>query len=75
MESIERKARAELRRQSAVIIRTELADPQPDSELLRGLEAMSLAWKLTSEAWSLSGQPWPEYERTSTPLRFEPKSD
>jgi hypothetical protein len=73
MGSEERKARAELRRQRAVIVRAELADLQPNSEILRGPEAMSLAWRLTREAWSLSGKPWPEYDRTSTPHRFKPE--
>jgi hypothetical protein len=73
MGSEERKIRARQRRQSAVITRAELMDAESGLETLRGPEAMSLAWRLTREAWSLSGQPWPDYDRASIPHRFKPE--
>lgn len=73
MGSEERKARASLRRKRAVITRAALTDEQVDRDILYGPEAMSLAWRLTLESWSLSGRPWPDYDRASTPHRFKPE--
>ena len=66
----ERKLRAEERRARIVISRHRLGDPETDLFPIRGAEAISLAARLTREAWSLSGQPFPDYDRANTPYRF-----
>lgn len=75
MPAEDRKQRAESRKARATITRSTLADADVDRDPVYGLEAMSLAWRLTREAWSLSGQPWPDYDRASTPYRFTLKTD
>jgi len=70
----ERLARAEWRGRHAVILRSQL-DDAADLSPITGAEAISLASRLTIEAWSISGQPWPEYDRPNTPYRFTTESD
>jgi hypothetical protein len=69
MDDAERKARAEHRRRSAVLVRTTLHDEQ-DPHPLCGAEAMNLVWTLTIESWRLAGKEIPPYDRASTPYRF-----
>ena len=37
-------------------------------------ERLAMMWPLAVEAWSLTGQPMPEYERKDTPVRWLPPS-
>lgn len=50
--------------------RARLGGVEPDLDPLDGVGAISLATQLTREAWSMSGLPWPRYERSETPYRF-----
>ena len=61
-----RKARATLRR-------TSLHAPDDGSDAVRGEEALSLVTQLTREGWSLAGLPFPDYDRSSIPVRFVPR--
>ncbi|MFZ1700063.1 MAG: hypothetical protein WBO10_09400 [Pyrinomonadaceae bacterium] len=70
MENPDRQKRAELRRQRVVITRCSLEDSDVDPNPTFGPEAISLVTQLTREVWSLSGLPWPEYNRAGTPYRF-----
>jgi hypothetical protein len=53
-----------------IISRHRLGDEQADESPIRGAEAFWLATQLTLEAWSLSGAPFPDYDRANTPYRF-----
>ena len=35
-------------------------------------ERLAMMWPLAVEAWSLTGEPMPEYERKDTPVRWLP---
>ena len=35
-------------------------------------ERLAMMWPLAVEAWSLTGEPMPEYEREDTPVRWLP---
>ena len=35
-------------------------------------ERLAMMWPLAVEAWSLTGEPMPEYEREDTPIRWLP---
>jgi len=37
-------------------------------------ERIAMMWPLATEAWSLTGQPMPEYERKDTPVRLIPSA-
>lgn len=71
MEDPERLARAAGRRSRAILRRTHLSDTV-DPSPLRGIEALSLVARLTSESWSLAGLDEPKYARRQIPLRFVP---
>lgn len=66
----DRKSRAEQRGRRAVISRHRLGDDEVDHFPVRGVEAISLATRISREAWSLSGRAWPDYSRSDTPYRF-----
>ena len=68
----DRRARAEARRSSAVIQRSTLHEGERDLSPISGVEALSLATRLTRESWSLSGRPLPSYSRKTIPVRFVP---
>lgn len=70
MSARDRKQRAEERRGRIVISRLRFGDPEVDLFPVRGAEAISLAARLTLEQWSLSGLPFPDYDRSNTPYRF-----
>lgn len=53
------------------IRKTRLGD-ETDPAPVTGAEAVSLVWRLTQQAWSLSGQPMPTYRRDQIPFRFVP---
>lgn len=72
MTDIGRNPRAIERRRRAIITRHALDDGGPDTVPVRGPDAISLVTRLTREAWSLSGRPWPDYDRASTSYRFRP---
>ena len=69
---VDRRRRAEARRHRAVLRRVALNEPELRAEEVRGAEAISLVTQLTIEGWSLSGRPWPDYDRANTPYRFVP---
>jgi hypothetical protein len=66
----ERKSRAERRRKAAVIRRYRFGDDEVDLFPVRGDLAISLAARISLEAWSLSGRDWPDYRRSETPYCF-----
>lgn len=68
-----REARAAARRSRVVLRKTQLGAPDVDLSPVRGAEAITLATKLTRQAWSLTGQAWPTYGRSETPFRFVPR--
>ena len=72
MDDDARRLRAEERRQRIVLHRAPFGGIEPDPNPIRGEAAISLATRLTREAWSLSGRPWPTYSRSETPCRFVP---
>jgi hypothetical protein len=66
----ERRARAEARRATATLLRTNLARVEQDIVPLRGEEAVSLVHQLTRTSWSMAGRSVPTYTRAETPIRF-----
>jgi hypothetical protein len=72
MSNNDRQQRAEERRRRAVLQRVQLGGIEPDLDPIQGIEAISLATRLTRESWSISGRPWPRYARADTPYRFVP---
>jgi hypothetical protein len=66
----ERRARAEARRARLVVRKSRLQELEDDLSPLRGVEALSLVYRLTREAWALSGRQEPGYSRRETPCRF-----
>ncbi len=70
MRDPEAERRAVERRTRTTVRRTSLHGPHEDTDVVRGEEALSLVTRLTREGWSLAGLPFPEYERTSIPVRF-----
>lgn len=66
---IDRKLRAERRRHRTQIRYVRTSDVDVESSGIRGIEAISLAWQLSKDAWAISGQPFPEYDREKTPVR------
>jgi hypothetical protein len=72
MDTDDRRQRAEERRQRAILQRVQLGGIEPDLDPIQGIEAISLAARLTRESWSISGRPWPRYRRGETPYRFVP---
>jgi len=78
MEKTERQKRAEERRQRIVITRCRLEDSDIDLNPIFGAEAISLAARLSEEAWLLSGRELPSYSRAEMPVQFvslESKND
>jgi len=46
------------------------SDPSDDlSESTTAEQRLEMMWPLTLEAWSLTGQPIPDYTRSNTPIR------
>jgi len=72
MDVTERKARAALRRRTAVLNRTTLRRVEPDLTPLSGLAAISLVDHLTRESWAAARKPIPAYRREEIPVRFVP---
>ncbi|HEX7603104.1 MAG TPA: hypothetical protein VF316_15915 [Polyangiaceae bacterium] len=73
MSEAERRARAEVRRQTAVLHRARLAPVEGDFDPVTGADAVSLSCKLSLESWSATGQPLPTYTRAQIPIRFVPR--
>ena len=67
-----RRARAEARRKTAILRRTNLKRDEEDLSPVSGAEALSLVTQLTRESWSVSGRSVPTYARDSIPCRFVP---
>ena len=67
---LDRQRRAEERRRRAVLRKVGFDEQDDAMAVLRGPEALSLVTRLTAEGWSLSGRPWPAYDRATTPYRF-----
>ena len=68
-----KSARARARRDWPVR-KLRLAD-DPGDDLSRETtaeERLAMMWPLAVEAWSLTGQPMPEYRREDTPVRLAP---
>ena len=70
MSDAERKARAQARRDVAVLRKTRLQAIEHDLSPIDGAEALSLVFRLTIESWSISGRSIPTYSRAETPYRF-----
>jgi hypothetical protein len=65
----ERRSRAAERR-GRVSVRVTTTDDETDIvPPIKGLEAMSLAARITRDAWNLAGHPWPDYDRRNIPVR------
>lgn len=67
-----RRARAEARRQKAILRRGTLQADEPDLSPVSGPLALTLVTRLTLESWSLSGRAVPTYGRDTVPYRFVP---
>ena len=67
-ETLARLARAELRRRTWQV---EVVDLRATSTppLLSSEEAIALVWRLTLDAWAMSGAPLPDYARSDMPIR------
>lgn len=72
MDRSERVARAEDRRERAVLNRTKLGLREPDPTPVFGVEALALVSRLTREGWSAAGLEMPRYSRSEIPVRFVP---
>jgi hypothetical protein len=72
MERSERAARAQNRRERAVLNRTTLSPREPDLTPVSGVEALALVSQLTREGWSAAGLEMPRYSRSEIPVRFVP---
>ncbi len=70
MDSSDRHARAERRRQTAVLNQTTLRRVEPNLVPVFGPAAVSLVERLTRESWSAAGKPIPTYRRQEIPVRF-----
>jgi len=70
MSDVDRKLRAEHRRERMMIRRARFDSSESDIFPVRGIEAISLATSLTRESWSISGRQWPGYKRNDTPYLF-----
>lgn len=68
----DRRARAALRREIAVLNRTQLGGVERDFQPVMGPEALSLVTRLTQESWATAGREFPRYERSQIPVRFVP---
>jgi hypothetical protein len=68
--SIERKRRADKRRQTIVLVKRTIETQDLDFNPLSGAEALSLVWPLTRESWSLGRHRLPNYDRSTIPCRF-----
>jgi len=71
----ERRARAEKRRSIATVRLVSLEEAATDPFPVSGLEGILLAWELSKQAWSLSGKPFPSYDRANLPIRLVKRSD
>ena len=68
-----RRERALARRELMTLSKTRLGGEE-DLAPIRGSSAISLLTHLSEVSWSLTGQPWPNYDRSSIPFRFVPTS-
>jgi hypothetical protein len=68
----DREARAQARRERAVLHKTRLRTREEDLSPVRGAEAISLLTRLSEAAWSFSGLERPTYARRDIPCRFVP---
>lgn len=71
----ERRARADARRATATLLKTDLGRIEQDIVPVRGEEGISLVHQLTRASWSMAGRSFPTYERAETPIRFVLWSD
>jgi len=71
----ERKARAEERRRTTTVKVVSLSEQKIDPFPVSGVEGISLAWQISKQAWSLSGKPWPAYDRANIPIRLVKRTD
>ena len=69
----DRKARAQERRERAVLRKSTLAAGEHDLHPLHGADAVSLLTRLSAESWALTGRAWPSYARHEIPHRFVPR--
>ncbi len=60
-----RRQRADARRGRITVSRVE--EGAPREAAVRGAEAVTLVTQLSRAAWSLSGRPWPTYDRANMP--------
>jgi hypothetical protein len=67
-----RQARAQARRERAILRKSQLRPREEDLTPLRGAEAVSLVHTLTMEGWSLARRELPSYSRDRMPYRFVP---
>ena len=65
-----RRLRAAARRDRITISRVADGADVPHETAVRGADAVSLCTMLSRTAWSLSGQPWPTYDRAHIQCRF-----
>jgi hypothetical protein len=68
----EREARRRRRQQDLVVRRFELGEEPDDdiSDTTTAAERLAMMWPLALRAWSLTGQPLPEYTRSEIPSRI-----
>jgi len=69
----ERRARAAARSGRLILHKTSLQSRETDLSPIRGIEALSLATRLSFTSWRLAGKPMPAYSRHATPIRFVPR--
>jgi hypothetical protein len=72
MDEAGRRQRAEIRRGTMTLRKTDLAD-DVDPAPVRGEEALSLVTRLTREGWSLAALDEPVYLRREIRVRFVPR--
>jgi hypothetical protein len=72
MPDSDRRARAVARQARVVLRKSRLQATEEDLSPVWGAEAVSLVYRLSREAWSLSGMEEPSYSRPETPCRFVP---
>lgn len=68
-----RRERAAKRVEVMVIRKGALGQPEVDLSPTRGVEAISLATRLSAQCFSLAGLAVASYSRTSLPVRFVPR--
>lgn len=75
MQDHDRQKRAQARRTRAVLHKARLSATEADLSPIRGVDGMSLAFRLTEESWKLAGLEQPSYKREEIPCRFVPGSE